>query len=81
MLALDLILTDAGEPVDDFVRKGGGFVVIHAAAWTDVNACAQQPALALRRNGGDAPAAQKELGLVIALCASSAAAGSAVRLP
>ena len=31
--------------------------------------------LALRRNGGDAPAAQKELGLVIALCASSAAAG------
>lgn len=31
--------------------------------------------LALRRNGGDAPAAQKELGLVILLCASSAAAG------
>ena len=31
--------------------------------------------LALRRNGGDAPAAQRELGLVIALCCSSAAAG------
>jgi len=31
--------------------------------------------LALRRNGGDVPAAQRELGLVIALCCSSAAAG------
>ncbi len=31
--------------------------------------------LALRRNGGDVPAAQKELGLVILLCASSAAVG------
>jgi len=31
--------------------------------------------LALRRNGGDVPAAQHELGLVILLCASSAAAG------
>lgn len=31
--------------------------------------------LALRRNGGDAPAAQRELALVIFLCASSAAAG------
>jgi uncharacterized protein len=31
--------------------------------------------LALRRNGGDAPAAQRELALVICLCASSAAAG------
>jgi predicted RND superfamily exporter protein len=31
--------------------------------------------LALQRNGGDAPAAQRELGLIICLCASSAAAG------
>jgi len=31
--------------------------------------------LALRRNGGDAAKAQQELGLVIALCCSSAAAG------
>jgi hypothetical protein len=31
--------------------------------------------LALRRNGGNAPAAQRELALVICLCASSAAAG------
>jgi len=31
--------------------------------------------LALRRNGGNVPAAQQELGLVILLCASSAAAG------
>ena len=31
--------------------------------------------LALRRNGGDVPAAQQELGLIILLCASSAAAG------
>ncbi len=31
--------------------------------------------LALRRNGGDAPAAQRELALVIFLCASSASAG------
>jgi len=31
--------------------------------------------LALSRNGGDVPAAQRELGLVILLCASSAAAG------
>jgi predicted RND superfamily exporter protein len=31
--------------------------------------------LALKRNGGDAPAAQRELGLVVCLCVSSAAAG------
>jgi predicted RND superfamily exporter protein len=31
--------------------------------------------LALKRNGGDAPAAQRELGLVICLCAFSASAG------
>jgi predicted exporter len=31
--------------------------------------------LALQRNGGDAPAAQRELSLVICLCVSSAAAG------
>lgn len=31
--------------------------------------------LALRRNGGDAPAAQRELGLVICLCVLSASAG------
>ncbi|MDR3402886.1 MAG: MMPL family transporter [Chthoniobacter sp.] len=31
--------------------------------------------LALTRNGGDAPAAQRELGLVISLCAFSASAG------
>ena len=31
--------------------------------------------LALKRNGGDAPAAQRELGFVICLCVSSAAAG------
>ncbi len=31
--------------------------------------------LALQRNGGDAPAAQRELGLVICLCVSSASAG------
>ena len=31
--------------------------------------------LALQRNGGDAPAAQRELGLVICLCAFSASAG------
>lgn len=26
-------------------------VIVHAAAWTDVDACARQPAVALRRNG------------------------------
>jgi predicted exporter len=31
--------------------------------------------LALRRNGGDVPAAQRELSLVICLCVSSASAG------
>ncbi|EDY21684.1 exporter-like protein [Chthoniobacter flavus Ellin428] len=31
--------------------------------------------LAMKRNGGDAPAAQRELGLVICLCAFSASAG------
>jgi predicted exporter len=31
--------------------------------------------LAMKRNGGDPPAAQRELGLVVCLCASSAAAG------
>ena len=31
--------------------------------------------LALKRNGGDVPGARRELGLVIFLCASSAAAG------
>jgi hypothetical protein len=31
--------------------------------------------LAMKRNGGDAPAAQRELGLVICLCVASASAG------
>lgn len=33
------------------VRRDRPELVVHAAAWTDVDGCARQPALAIRRNG------------------------------
>ena len=37
--------------IDRLIARDRPEVVIHAAAWTDVDACAREPALALRRNG------------------------------
>ncbi|HET9520816.1 MAG TPA: NAD(P)-dependent oxidoreductase, partial [Candidatus Limnocylindrales bacterium] len=46
--AFDLDGSDwSGNPLD----REGIEVVIHAAAWTDVDGCAREPALAMRRNG------------------------------
>jgi len=53
VLAWDLPEHDLDDPesAHRLISRYRPDVVIHAAAWTDVNACAQRPALALRRNG------------------------------
>jgi dTDP-4-dehydrorhamnose reductase len=61
-LAWDLPDHDLDEPAssDRLVRRDRPDVVVHTAAWTDVDGCASEPALALRRNGtavGDLAAA------------------------
>jgi dTDP-4-dehydrorhamnose reductase len=61
-LAWDLPDHDLDEPAssDRLVRRDRPDVVVHTAAWTDVDGCAGDPALALRRNGaavGDLAAA------------------------
>jgi len=61
-LAWDLPDHDLDEPAssDRLVRRDRPDVVVHTAAWTDVDGCATDPALALRRNGaavGDLAAA------------------------
>ena len=51
---------DEPESSDRLVRRDRPDVVVHTAAWTDVDGCATDPALALRRNGaavGDLAAA------------------------
>ena len=42
---------DAPEVVGSRLDRDRPEVVVHAAAWTDVDACALDPDLALRRNG------------------------------
>lgn len=42
---------DAPEGVASALERDRPEVVVHAAAWTDVDGCASDPALALRRNG------------------------------
>jgi dTDP-4-dehydrorhamnose reductase len=61
-LAWDLPEHDLDDPAssDRLVRRDRPDVVVHTAAWTDVDGCAGDPALALRRNGaavGDLAAA------------------------
>lgn len=42
---------DRPEVIDDLLARDRPEVVVHAAAWTDVDGCAADPALAMRRNG------------------------------
>lgn len=42
---------DAPERVHDLIARDRPEVVVHAAAWTDVDGCARDPGLARRRNG------------------------------
>jgi dTDP-4-dehydrorhamnose reductase len=42
---------DRPDPVADLIAKARPDVVIHCAAWTDVDGCARDPDLALQRNG------------------------------
>ena len=53
VLAWDLPEHDLDDPLSAgrLVSASRPDVVIHAAAWTDVNGCAKRPAVALRRNG------------------------------
>ena len=43
--------TLTGASVDALIARDRPEVVIHAAAWTDVDGCAKDPGLAMRRNG------------------------------
>ena len=42
---------DAPERIGDVLDRDRPEVVVHAAAWTDVDGCARDPELAIRRNG------------------------------
>ena len=42
---------DAPAGIGDLIDRDGVETVVHAAAWTDVDGCARDPALALARNG------------------------------
>lgn len=52
-LAWDVPEHDLDDPESPhrLVRRDRPDVVVHTAAWTDVDGCAREPALALRRNG------------------------------
>jgi dTDP-4-dehydrorhamnose reductase len=42
---------DASDAIDGLLDRDRPEVVVHCAAWTDVDGCAREPELALRRNG------------------------------
>ncbi|HET7029213.1 MAG TPA: sugar nucleotide-binding protein [Candidatus Limnocylindrales bacterium] len=42
---------DAPDGIDRLLDRDRPEVIVHCAAWTDVDACAREPDLALRRNG------------------------------
>lgn len=42
---------DEPEPVGARIEAAGPWLVVHAAAWTDVDGCAREPDLAMSRNG------------------------------
>jgi dTDP-4-dehydrorhamnose reductase len=69
VLAWDLPEHDLDDPgsAQRLISRYKPDVVIHTAAWTDVNGCAKQPAVAMRRNGTAAGEMAKS-------CASSGAA-------
>jgi dTDP-4-dehydrorhamnose reductase len=56
ILAWDLPEHDLDDPTSAvrLMSRNRPDVVIHAAAWTDVDGCAREPALAMRRNGAAA---------------------------
>lgn len=60
-LDLDTLTVDS---VIALIERDRPEVVLHAAAWTDVDGCARDPDLALRRNG-------EAVGLLAAACARS----------
>lgn len=53
VLAWDLLEHDLDDPISArrLVSRHHPDLVVHTAAWTDVDGCANDPALALRRNG------------------------------
>jgi dTDP-4-dehydrorhamnose reductase len=69
VLAWDLPEHDLDDPqsAQRLISKYRPDVVVHAAAWTDVDGCARQPDLALRRNG-------TAVGEMAEACVSSGAA-------
>ncbi|MGD0249245.1 MAG: sugar nucleotide-binding protein, partial [Candidatus Limnocylindrales bacterium] len=69
VLAWDLPEHDLDDPASAqrLVSRYRPDAVIHAAAWTDVDACAEQPLVAMRRNGTAA-------GEMAEACVSSGAA-------
>jgi len=69
VLAWDLPEHDLDDPASAqrLISRYKPDVVIHTAAWTDVNGCAEQPGLAMRRNG-------TATGEMAKACASSGAA-------
>jgi dTDP-4-dehydrorhamnose reductase len=57
---------DAPETSEHLIRRDRPDVVVHTAAWTDVDGCARDPELALRRNGA-------AVGALASACATAGA--------
>ena len=76
VLAWDLPQHDLDDPTSAarLVSTNRPDAVIHAAAWTDVDGCAGNPALALRRNGtatGEMAAACSEAGAALVMISTN----------